>query len=448
MRSVPGSPVVLAALLALCGPAPLHAAEYELEEAPAPESVEDIRGPILESFLRPARKEPLFPHLKRALESLPPFFSDTRLGVRYRTYALSEDRVSGFESAAWAMGGWIDYQSGELWDAFSAQVKYHFSAPIIAPEDKDGTMLLKTGQEGYHVLGVANAALRWKELVLRGWRQEIQTPYVNRRDSRMTPNTFEAVTLADTVGALNYGAGYTWKIKPRDSDDFVWMSEQAGAEKKRGMASAGVRWSPSEEAYLGAFDHFGLDTFNTLYLEGGYTLSLQGGWGLKAELQFTDQRSVGEELLGSFDLQSVGIRISGSLASAVLRLGFTATADGGGPVQNPWGSSPSHVGLMQRNFTRANEKAGLLSLSWNFSRLGLSELSAIVNVVGAWNAKDGLGERLPDSREVDVTLDYRIEEGLFRGFWLRLRGSYLNEDGNAENGTDFRAILNYDIPLL
>jgi hypothetical protein len=319
------------------------------------------------------------------------------------------------------MGGWIEYESGDLWDAFSAQVKYHLSAPIIAPEDKDGTLLLKTGQEGYHVLGVANAALRWKELVLRGWRQEIQVPYVNRRDSRMTPNTFEAVALIDAVGALNYGAGYIWKIKPRNSDDFVWMS---------------VRWNPSEDAYLGAFDHFGLDTFNTLYLEAGYTLSLQGRWGLKAELQFTDQRSVGEELLGSFDLQNVGLRISGSLAGAVLRLGFSATTDGGRRVQNPWGSSPSYVGLMQRNFTRANEKAGLLSFSWNLSRLGLPELSAIVNLVGAWDAKD------------ELTLDYRIEEGLFRGFWLRLRGSYLNEDGNAEDGTDFRAILNYDIPLL
>jgi hypothetical protein len=347
------------------------------------------------------------------------------------------------------MGGWIEYESGDLWDAFSAQVKYHLSAPIIAPEDKDGTLLLKTGQEGYHVLGVANAALRWKELVLRGWRQEIQVPYVNRRDSRMTPNTFEAVALIDAVGALNYGAGYIWKIKPRNSDDFVWMSEWAGAQKKRGVASAGVRWNPSEDAYLGAFDHFGLDTFNTLYLEAGYTLSLQGRWGLKAELQFTDQRSVGEELLGSFDLQNVGLRISGSLAGAVLRLGFSATTDGGRRVQNPWGSSPSYVGLMQRNFTRANEKAGLLSFSWNLSRLGLPELSAIVNLVGAWDAKDELGEQLPDSREVDVTLDYRIEEGLFRGFWLRLRGSYLNEDGNAEDGTDFfRAILNYDIPLL
>jgi hypothetical protein len=103
---------------------------------------------------------------------------------------------------------------------------------------------------------------------------------------------------------------------------------------------------------------------------------------------------------------------------------------------------------MQRDFTRANEKAGLLSLSWNFSRIGLPELSAIVNLVGAWDARSPLGEQLRDSREVDLTLDYRIEEGLFRGFWLRLRGSYLKEDGNPEHGTDFRIILNYDIPLL
>jgi len=435
-------------MLVMLAPAPLHAAESELEEAPAPQSVEDIRGPILEAFLRPAREEPLFPGLKQALQHLPPFFADTQLGVRYRTYALSRDRVSGVESAAWAMGGWIEYRSGELWNTFSTQVKYHLSAPIIAPEDKDGTRLLKPGQKSYHVLGVANAALRWNELVLRGWRQEIQVPYVNRRDSRMTPNTFEAIALIDAVGELNYGAAYIWKIKPWDSDEFISMSEQAGAQKERGVASAGIRWSPSEQAYVGAFNHFGIDTYNTLYVEAGYTVPLQRRWGLKAELQFTDQRSVGEQLLGSFDLQNVGLRVSGSIANAVLRLGFSVTTDGGLPIQNPWGSSPSYASLMQRNFTRANEKAGILSLSWNFSRLGVPDLSAIVNFVGAWDAKDELGERLPDSHEVDVTIDYRIDEGLFRGFWLRLRGSYLKEDGNAEHGTDFRIILNYDIPLL
>ena len=51
---------------------------------------------------------------------------------------------------------------------------------------------------------------------------------------------------------------------------------------------------------------------------------------------------------------------------------------------SPYGSNPSYVDLMQRTFTGADEKAVLLSFSYDFSRLGASGLSAIVNYVEAW----------------------------------------------------------------
>ncbi len=40
------------------------------------------------------------------------------------------------------------------------------SQPLWAPEDRDGTLLLMTGQEGYSVLGQAYAALKFEDQVL------------------------------------------------------------------------------------------------------------------------------------------------------------------------------------------------------------------------------------------------------------------------------------------
>ena len=64
----------------------------------------------------------------------------------------------------------------------------------------------------------------------------------------MTPNTFEGVTVGGKVDWVQYLAGYLWKIKPRNSDDFVSMAEQAGAASSDdGVILGGVRLTPMKD---------------------------------------------------------------------------------------------------------------------------------------------------------------------------------------------------------
>ena len=44
----------------------------------------------------------------------------------------------------------------------------------------------------------------------------------------MVPNTFEAYTLTGAAGELSYTGGYITKMKNRESESFVWMSNVAG----------------------------------------------------------------------------------------------------------------------------------------------------------------------------------------------------------------------------
>ena len=53
-----------------------------------------------------------------------------------------------------------------------------------------------------------------------------------------------------------------------------------------------------------------------------------------------------------------------------------------------------------------------------------------------------------DRKEVDLTVDYRIKDGSLKNFWLRFRGSWLDEDFADSDGTDFRVILRYDFPII
>jgi hypothetical protein len=205
--------VPAAALLTFSAPA----SERELDVAPAPSSADEIETPIEQVFPEEVERLLPFPRLRRQLQNLPPFFADTQIEARYRTAYLRKDRTTDELSEAWAMGGSLHYRSGWLEDIFALEIEGFTSQPIVAPDDRDGTLLLEPGQKGYSVLGIANGTLRYKGLVLRGYRQYFDLPYLNRQDNRMTPNTFEAITLQKSEGEFKFTTGYVWKIKSRSS---------------------------------------------------------------------------------------------------------------------------------------------------------------------------------------------------------------------------------------
>ena len=211
--------VFVAAVVLPASPAP--AAERELDRDPPPSSAKEIETPIERVFPEVPVRPPLFPWFREKLQELPPFFADTQLEARYRTYYLRKDRTIDVLSEAWAMGGSVYYRSGWLLDHLQLEAEGFTSQPIIAPEDRDGTLLLAPGQQGYSVLGIANGKLRLGGLVLTGYRQYLDLPYVNRQDNRMTPNTFEAITLVKPEGRLRFSTGYSWRIKLRNSDKFT-----------------------------------------------------------------------------------------------------------------------------------------------------------------------------------------------------------------------------------
>lgn len=163
--------------------------------------------------------EQWFPQVREGWQHLPPFLRDTALTLRLRTHYSDIHTVTGPEREAWAFGGWLAYRSGWLLDSLQLGATFYGAAPLYAPADKDGTLLLAPGQKGYYVLGEAFAALRYREYaLLKGYRQLVDQPYINRRDNRMTPNTFEGVTLGGKAGPVQYLAGYLTRIKTRNAD--------------------------------------------------------------------------------------------------------------------------------------------------------------------------------------------------------------------------------------
>jgi hypothetical protein len=77
-----------------------------------------------------------------------------------------------------------------------------------------------------------------------------------------------------------------------------------------------------------------------------------------------------------------------------------------------------------------------VGMSYDFARIGLTGFKAFANYVHG-----ELSENQHED-EIDTTVDYRIDRGPLKNFWLRLRYAH-NSLSNQSTIEDYRVILNY-----
>jgi len=423
--------------------------DYAREEEPVADTMEDARGLITKGFYLKRFDLSLFPRLKRRLEPLPPFWRDTRLAAKPRSYYFDRDRDIG-DSVAWALGGSLEHQSGWWKERLRIATTLYTSQKLYGPSDKDGTLLLEPGQQSFTVLGEAYVELRLTERSFaRAGRTALDLPYLNRQDSRMVPNTFLAYGLTgNIVEPLEFTAGQATHMKRRDSDNFEPMSRAAGLRgTDEPVSVAGMRYSFAESINLGFVNLYAWEFMNTFYTEGNAAWRISEDLSVGVGAQFTDQRSVGDELGGDFDTGVYGAKVSTTYQGATLSLAFSST-DKGSRIRSPFGGYPGYLSLMVKDFNRAGEDAWLVGLAYDFAELGLEGVSAYMNYAEGYTPNSH-SSGAPDQRELDLTLDIRPITPALDDLWLRLRHARVDQQGRfADDVRDWRVILNYQIPLL
>jgi hypothetical protein len=312
-----------------------------LGQAPSAESVEQGVTPMDKIDMGiPYPGQLVFPAIAPP-EVKSPFILDSTFSAHLRTFYFNRDKYDNSRSEAWAIGGWIGFQSGYLADMFRVGAVAYTSQPLYAPDDRDGTLLLKPGQDGYTVLGQIYGEFKFTDRIFGAFgRKEYDTPYINRHDVRMTPNTFEGVTVygkaggkeggRDGVAEWRFGGGFISKVKEKNSDAFKWMSTVAGATGQRGVYVAGASVDGKDFSF-GAINYYSDDVINIFYAEGKYSLALADGYNLKLEAQFSDQRSTGDDLLTgeAFSNHQWGIKGDMNLGAALLTVAYT-------DMRSPW----------------------------------------------------------------------------------------------------------------
>ncbi len=370
------------------------------------------------------------------------FIDDAVFTVSPRIYHRYQDLGADSGTEATAAGGAMSFESGWIADRLRVNLVGYTSQKLYGPGDRDGSGLLRPGQESYTVFGEAFGELRLgRDTSLFAGRVPVDQPFINGNDSRMTPNTFRAVGLRTlAVPDLKLGLGHVDRIRFRADSEFVPMSVQAGAPgTDEGVSAIGARYDFAEDLYLGVVNQYGWNLFNTLYVETESLFDLVGDLQLRVGGQFTDQRSIGDALVGDFQTRSAGVKAALGFRGFILSTSYVTTANGG-EIRNPWGGSPSYHSSMISDFDRAGEDSWKVGLSYDLGHLGLKGVAASAAWVRGDTPESGAAASA-DQQEFNTTLDWRPDVELLENVWFRVR--YAINDRDQVESRDFRVILNY-----
>lgn len=380
-------------------------------------------------------------------------WKDTTFDVQARTFYLDRDKYDDSQSTAWALGGSAGFKTGYFRERFAFGATGYTSQRLYGPDDKDGTLLLKPGQEGYTVLGEAYGEfLINDDTRLKLGRFGIDTPYVNRNDARMTPNTFQALTVQGVYGGddgapqWKFGAGYFDKIKERNADSFVSMARDAGAPSwvDRGVYTLGANYT-RDRLSAGAIYYHSNDIISIFYTEAKYAFPLGDTAKLNLALQYSDQDSAGDNLLrgDEFSARQWGGKLELGYKGALFTTGYTR-ASGGTNMQNPWSGYPGYSSVQVEDFNRNGEGAWLLRAAYNVQSVkGLSFYALYVD----GSDPDAPTEYAKD--EYNLNAQWTVADGPLKGLMMRVRYAHVSQKGpQTSDLDDLRLLVYYDPPGL
>lgn len=387
-----------------------------------------------------------------------PFFRDSLLQLVARTYFLDRDNFNGSKSRAWTGGGWVAFRSGLIGNVFGVHVAGYTSQPLFAPAGEGGTRLLTAEQDPLNVIGQAYGRIQIFDQEVRGGRMLVDTPLISPSDNRMVPNTFEGVqvvTLPDKDRMYDYAAGYLWTHKPRDSNDFISMSDSmAGADVvDREVPFGMVRVRPLPGLTVTAMDYYLPDFVNTAFgqVEYGFQPSKEYPKFLFGA-NVIDQRSVDANLLSPVPFATFQF----SAKAQMTYMGWTLFAAGSvtgdeRQIVSPYSSKPNYTDMQQISFDNANEKAIGASVAYDFGyafgQYGLTGFSAGAWYTQGWDAINPLTRAaLADRSELNLWLQYRPSSGPLQGLRVRTAYSEVWQDGNVrDHQPEFRFIVDYTV---
>jgi hypothetical protein len=329
------------------------------------------------------------------------------------------------------------------YSGLSAMVSIYTSQGAgLNDETKDVYNLLAKDDNGRHknytALGEAYIEAGSESLHLRLGRQEMTTPWINRHDVRMTPQSFDAVVLAWTLSESDdlYLCHVT-RMKYKTDTSSKSMSETAGFGGDEPVSCLGLEGRDSVNYKFWAYRAQKL--WDDLYLRLDYRPD-EAFWHVNG--RYLKRISADDSLAGDQDTWHAGI--STGLTLGKLDLYAAHSRNGDRDILRKWGHDIT-ISNQVEVADRARESAWLLGMEYRPQSVPGLQFALSGSTL---DTPDSGSRQSPDRNEYNLDIQYRLIPWSARTS-LRARHAWIRETGaGAENRNDLRFYLRYTMELI
>ncbi len=342
-----------------------------------------------------------------------------------------------------AIGGWIGYQ-GSIQNILGIQmIGYTSQGLIFANPQKAGTGLLNYNQQGYSVLGQANAFLNLGDTNFTMYRQSLNTPFLDPYDYRMTPQTYEAYIWNQKYNSdFSSIFGYVDKYKPWSATEFFNLGKTAGLPVDRGLLVGGINYLPFKNNQLQLWNYYAFDLMNIFFCQYDQPWIINDDLTFISSIQIIDQQSLPSTYYNFFHAQSIGFLSKFLFNALTINLGFNINAPNY-DIVHPWGSNPSYPSyvMIEEQCELAGEQTIIFGIKYDYTKLGLKGLTSTLNSSFARIYKNGTWSN-QQQQEYNLTFEYKFNQDSDQ---IKLRGALVNNSLTLNcNYYDIRLIYNKD----
>lgn len=316
-------------------------------------------------------------------------------------YVTTSPDVSGAtDTTGAAFGGMIKMETAE-WNRFQFAIAPYFSQNIdtLSGDEDDGELagdFLDANLDSYAYLGEAYVNYAFANGTVRVGRQQLDNPFINTDDIRMSPNTFNAAWVnLELSKALQLQGGVVKTWAGIDSGDDKDKFKDASGD---GVMAVGVNYTVNEALAVQAWSYDFDENYSLLYADASYSIG-----DLELGVQFA---SFDEDNSSNVDGSVFGIFAAYSTGPWTFSLAMNQASNDPGKAVD--------VGLGGGNFYAAMDQmviGGLTDAEAHVLAVDYAVSDAFAISVAMGHFEDD-GAASADIDETDIVLGYSVNEQL------------------------------------
>ncbi|MFB4394935.1 MULTISPECIES: OprD family porin [unclassified Pseudomonas] len=385
------------------------------------------------------------------------FFDDRQVSLGLRNFYIDRDFKQS-DAPKSRIGSWtqgFDFRAISGYTEGPVQFGLDVSAQYAYRLDGGGgrgpdTIIPYDDSKGEQVRDYGRAALtakiRYSKTELKIGEHRPTLPVAFYDDSRQLITTYHGFLVeSKEIDKLTLTAGRFNEISSRESSNREKMYLFNGPDIQRrsdglNFGGATYAFTPSLSAtyFYGELE----DIYQQQYLGGTYNADLGGGYGLKTDLRYFDNRKDGKALYGDIDNSSYGVMTTLRKGAHAIGVGYQRMlGESTFPTLNGYAPQPYLVNWSTIAFVKPNESSWQLRYDLDFAPYGVPGLKLMTRYMrgtGIDRGNNALDENVESER--NIVLGYVIQSGPLKGVGLEWRNiDVKTRYGNGSaSGADYK----------